>query len=211
MLQGHLDTATSSGYLEGWAFDPENLLRAVPISVCVDGEEIACGFANRYRWDLVDAGCGIGWCAFRLKMARGDVSLTEKQIFLLEQESGFVLHNVTGITLTPDREECPTCLDHVIGSDPTMVYSIDALRGCGAVFSSFLEACGAEAFVRAAYIYVLGRIADAKAISSYGNELREAALSPYELLKILYESEEFQHGPRLIAAPTDPGFAFQLP
>ncbi len=210
MLQGHLDIATSTGYIEGWAFDSENVLRAVPVAVCVDGQKIASGLANRYRWDLIDANCGTGWSAFRLKLACPPGSLAEQTVDLIETGSDAKLCSVTSLAIVDDQENPPTLLKHVIGSDPTMVYSIEALRGCVAVLASFLEGVGPEAFVRAAYIYILGRFADIAATATYSAQLRDGTLAPYDLLKILYESTEFQSDPRLLAAPPDPGFAFQI-
>jgi hypothetical protein len=210
MLRGHLDIATSSGYIEGWAFDSDNVLRAVPVTARVGGEEIASGLANRYRWDLIDANCGTGWSAFRLKLSRCPANLAEQTVDLIETVSGCKLCSVTDLAIVVDQESPPTLLRDVIGSDPTMVYSIEALRGCVSVLESFLGIAGPEGFVRAAYIYILGRFADAAATAAYGTQLCDGTLAPYDLLKILYESAEFQSDPRLLAAPPDPGFAFHL-
>ena len=65
---GHVDALTSSGYLEGWAHDPERPGHALEIAVLVQDREVGRGLANRFRWDLADVGCGIGWCAFRLRV-----------------------------------------------------------------------------------------------------------------------------------------------
>jgi len=39
MLVGHLDPVTSSGYVEGWAYDANVPLRALVVAVLTRGEE----------------------------------------------------------------------------------------------------------------------------------------------------------------------------
>ncbi len=69
MLKGHIDALTSNGFIRGWAFDTE--APSTPLRVMIvgsAGEVIAEGLAHHYRDDLVAAGCGIGWCEFRLRV-----------------------------------------------------------------------------------------------------------------------------------------------
>jgi hypothetical protein len=209
LLHGHIDTATSSGYVEGWAWDTDNPLRAVEIFVRSENEEVAAGLANRYRHDLMQSGCGTGWCAFRLKLKRPVADLAAHPLTLHEAASGGQLFRLHTVNVTDDTEEQLHTLDQVLESDPTRVYTIDALEGCASIMTSYLQSVGAEAFVRAAFIYMLARPAGPDAMADFLPRLRAQTLTPFELLKILYETEEFASGPRMIAAPPDPGFVFQ--
>jgi hypothetical protein len=68
---------------------------------------------------------------------------------------------------------------------------------------------GVEAFVRAAYAYVLGRPADASGLASYGELLRKSTLTPLQLLTTLTDCDEFRSRPRLLAAPITTAFPFR--
>ena len=58
MLSGYIDGVTSSGYIEGWAYDTHCPSRPLALSIREERHELANGVANRYRADLVDAGIG---------------------------------------------------------------------------------------------------------------------------------------------------------
>lgn len=208
MLHGCLDAITSSGYVEGWAYDTDTPLQPLTVSIVADGVERAQGLANRYRADLADAGCGTGWCAFRLRLSGSVTRLRRIGVSLREATSQVEIDSVPGLTLAEDHEPGLTALDQVFRADPTLILSIDQLRGCGALFADFIAARGVEAFVRAAYVYVLGRPADESGLAAYSALLREGALAPYDLLRILHDSDEFRAGPRLLLAPPEPGFGF---
>jgi uncharacterized protein YceK len=113
------------------------------------------------------------------------------------------------MSLVEDHEPGVSVLEEVIASDPTLVRSIAQLSGCNTVFADFVAAQGVQAFVRAAYVYILGRPADASGLATYSALLQDGLLPPYELLKALHESEEFRSMPRLLIAPSEPGFVFQ--
>ena len=70
-------------------------------------------------------------------------------------------------------------------------------------------AAGLEAFVRAGYVYVLGRPADHAGMSAYVTRLGNQSITPWDFIKELYDSAEFNAAPRLLAAPSEPGFAFR--
>jgi hypothetical protein len=115
------------------------------------------------------------------------------------------------LPLLEDQEPSLFNLDGIVALDPTVVTTIDQLRGCREAFSQYVVSHSAEGFVRAAYIYVLGRPADTSGLIHYSELLQTGAVSPFDLLRILYESEEFHTVPRQLIAPTDPGFAFHQP
>jgi hypothetical protein len=208
VLLGVLDAITSSGYIEGWAFDTESPWRPLPVTVLGDGKPLAQGLANRYRWDLFDAGCGNGWCAFRVAVNGPVNRLRRASISLWDAPRQIAIHEVSALPLTEDQEPGLSNLEAIIASDPTVVTTIKQLRGCGNAFSQYIASHGAQGFVRAAYVYVLGRPADNSGLTAYAELLRTGAISPFDLLQILYESEEFRAGQRQLIAPTEPGFVF---
>ena len=63
-------------------------------------------------------------------------------------------------------------------------------------------------FIRAAYIYTLGRPVDPDGLDAYGRMIEDRELTPFGLLQALCEGDEFRAVPRLLIAPTEPGFIF---
>ncbi len=189
--------------------DEQNFARPVAVGIQAAGAEIASGLANRFRRDLITAGIGYGWCAFRLKLLVDPGMLEHEPAVLVD------LHAQTEIV----SALCPIILDgpqmlltsvaDISLADPTTLQNIDQLAGCTVLFDDFIEAEGVDAFVSRAYGYVLGRPVDEASLLSYTAALRSAALTPYEMLKTLAESEEFQLKSTLMLAPTEPGFAFR--
>ncbi len=105
-------------------------------------------------------------------------------------------------------EACPSTLAEVSRTDPTIVLAVDQLRGCGALFERYLKLNGVEAFVRAAYVYILGRPVDSDGLQTYVPLLTSGELSAYGVLNALQDSDEFRAARRLLGAPTEPGFVF---
>ena len=208
---GHVDALTSSGYLEGWAHDPARPGRALELAVLVHDREVGRGLANRFRWDLADAGCGIGWCAFRIRITCALSTVRRGPLCLADADGKAELCRIAHVPVIEDGDANPATVDAVIRSDPTVVHAVDQLRGCGPLFDRFLASQGAEAFVRAAYVYILGRPSDSGGLAHYAARLGAGELSAYAVLHALHDSDEFRAAPRLLGAPTEPGFVFALP
>ncbi len=204
-----MDAVTTSGYIEGWAFDSSAPFRPLTVGVRADGKTVAQGVANRYRWDLADAGCGTGWCAFRLKLCGRPSRMRRANLSLWDMPQQIEIHQVGTLPLAPDVEPVLSILDEIVAADPTRVGSIEQLRGCGSAFSEFIASRGVTEFVRAAYVYVLGRPADESGLASYAAMVGDGSLSPYGMLRALYDSEEFRSSPGPLIAPTESGFVFQ--
>jgi hypothetical protein len=209
LFHGRIDAVTSSGYVEGWAFNPAAPGRPLSVAVLAGQKEVAQGIANRYRWDLADAGCGNGWCAFRLRLSGSVSRLRRQDLSLWDLPRETEIHPAAEVPLAEDHEPGLSTLDDIIAADPTVVHAIEHLRGCGPAFVDFIATEGVDEFIRAAYVYILGRRADAACTALYMPRLQDGSLAPYELLKTLYDSDEFRSVPRQLIAPPEPGFLFQ--
>jgi hypothetical protein len=210
VLKGYIDGITSSGYIEGWAFNAATPLDPLPVSILDDSDrEIAWGLAHHYREDLSAAGCAAGWCAFRVK-ATGSVSRLKKQPLTLAARS--MQTKILRRFPVPYTEDWNTGLSNVaeiVASDPTTITSIFQLKGCELIFGDFMKTRGVDAFIRAAYVYALGRPADTSGLASYGQMIRRNTLTPFHLLELLTNSDEFRSRLRLLAAPNSMGFPFR--
>jgi hypothetical protein len=167
--------------------------------------------ANRFRWDLADVGCGIGWCAFRLRVDGAVSALRRGPVVVMDVAGKVEICRTSQLSVIEDSEIYPSTVAEVTRTDPTVVLSVDQLRGCGALFDRYLALNGVEAFVRAAYVYIFGRPADSSGLATYVGLLASGELSAYALLNALRDSDEFRAMPRLLGAPTEPGFVFAVP
>ena len=210
MIRGHIDTLTSGGFAEGWAFDsaaPERVLTVHLLGP--EGEELALGLAHLYRANLAQAGYRHGWCAFRLRLSRDPAGLRGQLLSLRDPESGKELHASADLPLR-ERPALDTCgsLEAAIAQDPTVLRNFQHLSGCCDLLAGFVARHGAAEFVRTAHAYVLARTADGASQARYERLLRSGAVTPFGLLLLLSETEEFRAQPRLLASPADPGFVF---
>ncbi len=209
MLAGHIDTITSPGFVEGWAYDRSAPARPLTVSVLDPaGQEIAWGLAHRYREDLALAQIGTGWCAFQLRVAGPVSRLRKLALSLLDRASQTEIHRAGPALFAEDSERLLSNVGDVTRADPTVIGAVEQLRGCTGLFERFIQQRGEDMFVRTAYVYVLGRSADTAGLELYGGLLRNAKLTPYNLLGTLYNSNEFRSRPRLLGAPNTPAFPF---
>ncbi len=208
MLRGHLDVVTSSGFIDGWAYDTQSPAKPLALCVHADGEEVARGLANCFRADLMEASIGTGWCAFRFRAAGSAGRLRRATLTLAELPWNTPLALTGTPRLVEDTDLPLTVLDEIARSDPTQITSIEQLRGCTEIFTTLIKAAGVEAFVRAAYIYALGRPADPTGLRLYGGLIGGGELSPFGLLQALCDGDEFRAASRILIAPTEPGFIF---
>ena len=206
MVRGHIDALLSCGFIEGWALDSRALAAPLPVAVVNEAHGVvASGVANLFRDDLVDAGCGVGWCAFRLRV-EGPERFSGAPLALLDLKSKTVIARYESVGYFDAPEPEFDSVAQLIGADPTMIRSVDELRGCESLFRAFILRAGVDAFVRAAYVYVLSRPADADGLAHYGRQLRAGAMTPFRLLRALAESDEFRARPRLLVAPNSAAF-----
>jgi len=210
VLKGYIDGIASSGYIAGWAFNSDSPLDPLTIGILDEQQqEIAWGIAHLYRDDLSVAGCAAGWCAFRLR-ATAPVSLLRNQaLTLVDRASQEKIQRRFPVPYAEDSETAASTIDALVSSDPTTIVSVTQLNGCQDVFGSYLSTHGIDAFIRAAYVYALGRPADASGLASYGQKIRTKLLTPFQLLERLVDCDEFRSRARLLAAPNAIGFPFR--
>jgi len=211
MLKGYLDAVTSSGHIEGWAYDSESPLSPLNVSIIAhDGRELGQGMACSFREDLLNAGHVAGWCAFRIKLTHSTTGILSFGLVVINQQAqpSLVLHQAVPYVV---REEAPIrTIADLVTADPTQIGSLDQLRGFDSLFNAFIKAQGIDAFVRAAYLYLLHRPADASGHAAYKKYLRSKKVSPYGLLRAIADSGEYRSRPRQHFAPTNPAFPFRV-
>lgn len=207
-LRGHIDCITSAGYVEGWAMNLAELVRPLEVSILQNEAEIGWGIAHRYREDLVTAGCGTGWCAFRIKVSGIPDQIANGSIKLLERSTAAEIHQMDSIRYSEEEESEITSIATLTEHDPTMIRAIDQLAGCQQLFARYIHNYGVEPFVRAAYVYILGRPADDGGLHHYSGWLRKSAITPLALLATLTDCDEFRSKSRSLAAPNSAAFPF---
>jgi len=208
MLCGHLDNVTSSGYIEGWACDTADPSVALEVGVSLNDTEVARGLAHRFREDLMNADYGLGWCAFRLRLDVSPVEIQSGPVSLRRRASGDTLFTAGKIAVIDDGESPTDSLERISRSDPTIIQGIWQLRKCEQLMMQYIRRHGVDAFLDAAYAYVLGRAADPSGREQYSRCIRQASLTPVGLLETLEDSDEYRSGFRRLAAPNSPGFPF---
>ncbi len=209
-LKGCLDAVTSSGFAEGWAFDQERPLRSLRISILREDTCIGEAVANSFRKDLGDAGFGEGWCAFRARLSISPTIAYASPLVLVDQASGRVIHKPTSLTFHEDSDPEIHSVSQLVDLDPTVINTLDKLRSCHNTFNAFVKYRGIEAFVRAAYVFMLSRPADNEGVINYTRLIRQSMLEPLELLLILAESDEYRRVPRKLGAPNTAAFPFHI-
>jgi hypothetical protein len=209
MIRGHIDGITVNGFVEGWAFDDTDTLRA--LDVVLEGPRkrvLAFGKAGLYREDLAEAALGYGWCSFRLRLLADSKSIVRRQIALVAKESREKICSTANVAVLTGEIESSGTITDCIAQDPTTLQNISQLRACDSLFRRMIQKVGLSAFVRHAYLYVLGRSADEQGVALYTQLIADGKMSPFSLLDELYRSDEFKASMRVLASPHSPGFVF---
>ncbi|QLH71659.1 hypothetical protein [Rhodopseudomonas palustris] len=208
VLRGQIEAVTSSGYVTGWACNLRRPCVARLVTILNDaGRECGHGFANYYRPDLVSAKIGTGWHGFRVRV---EPFATERSppLTLVDRFADQQLCTVEPLEVGDDVVVEIESFEQLVAIDPTVVGSVDELAGCERVFDSVIGRDGVEAYVKRAYVYVLGRAVDAGGLALYSRKLRRREITPFGLIQILSSSDEFQSRPRLLTSPSATGFPF---
>ena len=208
MFRGHLDSITSLGYVEGWAFDLDKPAVPLEVSILWDGVQVAWGLAHRFRKDLMLAGFGLGWCALRLRL---EIPIEQAQrgvMRLIERPSGTDMFMAKDLAVIPDGEPSMDSIEALTAADPTVISGLWQLRQCEQLLTEFIRLQGMDAFLNTAYAYVIGRPGDDAGRAFYTRALRQATLSPVGVLEALGDSEEFRNAAGRLAAPNSPAFPF---
>jgi hypothetical protein len=209
MFRGHLDSITQGGIAEGWAFEDARADLVLTVSLHRDdGGELGRGFAWAFRKDLAELGLRHGWCAFRLRLSEGADALRGTRLILRDAVGGAQIHASANWRVPASVDAPCATLPQVVAQDPTVLRGLDQLSGCGALFDAFIARHGAADFVRAAHGYLLDRAPDHANLERHAGLLGMGAVTPFGLLMLLAETEEFRARPRLLASPSSPGFVF---
>jgi hypothetical protein len=212
MIRGYIDALTSLGFVEGWAYDTEAPAKALAVSVRLGEDEIAWGLAHRFRPDLLDASYGLGWCAFRLRLAVPVEDVASGPVQLLERTAGTEICSLATLAILQDPAAVAAAPQDLRAiADPTVLEGMWQLKKCDFLFAEFIARQGIESFLSVAYAYVLGRPVDEAGLNLYTKCLRQATLSPLDILKELERSAEFRDAPRPLAAPNSYCFPFTAP
>jgi len=209
-FRGHIDLINGASMVEGWAVDEARPL--MPVRVRVQTEEgviLADGEANLYREDLMKAGIGVGFSAFKLRIESAHPRrLCHRPLLLIDAATDTLIVRADRVSYS-DHVTAPfASVAELLAGDPTVLGSIAQLAGCEAVFERHIQRYGIGGFVRASYIYVLGRTADAGGLAHYASMLRRHELTPFGLLQLLADSDEFRSRSRQLAPPNSGAFPF---
>jgi len=117
---------------------------------------------------------------------------------------------VESLGVRPAPAHIVTGIDDLAAADPTILLSLDFLDAFEPVFEDYIRARGVDAFLRAVYVYVLGRPIDEAGLRLYGRLMRQKRMSPFAMVRTLADSAEFTSKPRQLLAPTQSGFPFRL-
>ena len=127
---------------------------------------------------------------------------------LVDKRSDRRIHRAEEIRYAADREAGPGVDEDAARLDPFVLTRLAQLQGCADLFEAFIRARELNAFIRVAFIYMLGRPADPEGVVIYAKMIEEGALFPFELLELLADSGEYKSDPRPLAAPNSPAFPF---
>ncbi len=209
MLRGYLDAITSSGHIEGWAYDTEAPFAGLHVSVLADdGRCLGQGIAGGFREDLMAAGIAGGWCAFRIRLSSSTTGVRAFDLMRLAGKSGAELIARQSVPYVVREEEPIQTVSELIDADPTRITSLHQLSGCDFLFKQFVKANGSEAFVRTAYMYLLARSADPPGLLAYKRYMESKGVTPYGVLLAISDSEEYRSKERRHLAPTASAFPF---
>jgi hypothetical protein len=120
-----------------------------------------------------------------------------------------VLHGPRVVTYVESHEPFFDSVGQLIEADPTVLRSTDQIEACEADLKAFAASRGVEAFVRTAYVYVLGRV-DHSRLALHKQLVGEGRLSPSAMIRLLADSAEFRSNGRRLPAPNNPDFPFRL-
>ena len=208
MLRGHIDSLTTSGLVEGWAYDEARPFSPLGVAVLTaTGDMIAGGHADLFRDDLALAGNAYGWCAFRLAVSLAPETASGRPLRLVEATTRAVIFEGAAALQDVGPHEIHD-LDALKAADPTALASVEQLESLAPVLDAYFEARGVDAFIGAAYLYVFGRPVDPSGLASFGRLLRTRRLTPYAMLLALAEGPEFHEKARTLTPPNRPGFPF---
>lgn len=206
-FSGVIDTISPTGCVEGWAISSENHFASVPVCILWKDKPIGTGVANLFRADLLTAGIGHGWHAFRIRIEQEFDAQRTQRLSLVELRTTSLI-TVAKLPCPKTFTRTPLNVDTLLEDTDLEVTDISSLRLTKPAIDAFIAQHGVEEFVDRGYCYVLGRPADPKGHASYAKLIATGKIAPLTFLSTLFNSAERQEAKWPVLAPSDPGFIF---
>lgn len=206
---GELDYSSAEDSFVGWA---RATLPGPPSEVTIlrNGQPIATAVADLYRLDLIALGVGHGHFGFRVLRGR-DCPAGKARFTLTERRSGLVFDGAVDVALRPGRYRNDRVLKvedlltpRRTWTEPEVVANLDCLEP-----EAQWRRLGSRGFVEAAFLFVLGRPADDGGRARYVTALDTRELTPYDILKTLFGSQERARSGPILVSPLDAKYPFR--
>ncbi len=207
--QGELHYIGGDDCFIGWA-RPRDPGPPCEVTILRDGQPIATAVADIYRPELIQLGIGHGHYGFRI-LRSVQCPAGKARFSLVERRSGAGFDGAVGIALQVSRyrrDKVLTVEDlltpRTTWTEAEVVAHLEGLEPEAA-----WKRMGSRRFVEAAFMFVLGRPADDGGRARYTTALETTELTPYDILKTLFGSQErARSGPPLMS-PLDAKYPFR--
>jgi hypothetical protein len=206
---GFLDSVSGAGFIEGWAKSAVDDFHVISVSILWNGAPIGVAVANLFRADLAANKVGHGWHAFQV--------LPNVLLPSHEPHTLTLVETHTNTSIATARLEAPrrpstdstTEMQTFLDDHPLQVRDVDTLALTAPYIEAFVASHGTERFVEFAYCYILGRPADPSGRQWYADLIAQGKVKPFELLTVLFQSEERTRSNWIIVPPSHSGFPFR--
>jgi hypothetical protein len=207
--QGELHYIGGDDCFIGWA-RPRDPGPPCEVTILRDGQPIATAVADIYRPELMQLGIGHGHYGFRI-LRSVQCPAGKARFSLVERRSGAGFDGAVDIALQVaryKRDKVLTVEDlltpRTTWTEAEVVAHLEGLEP-----EQTWKRMGSRRFVEAAFLFVLGRPADDGGRARYTTALETAELTPYDILKTLFGSQErATSGPPLMS-PLDAKYPFR--
>ena len=206
-FSGVIDAISPTECVEGWAISNQNQFAAVSVCMLWKDKPIGVGIANRFRADLVTAGIGHGWHAFRIRIEHKFDAQRTQRLSLIELKTTSLI-TVAELPCPETFTRTPLKLNAVLDDTGLEVTDISSLTLTKPAIDAFIAQHGVDAFVDCGYCYILGRPADPEGHASYAQLIATGKMAPLTFLATLFNSAERRESRWPVLAPSDPGYIF---
>lgn len=206
---GELDYTSADDCFVGWA-RPSRPGPPSEIAILRNGEQIAVAVADLYRLDLIALGIGHGHFGFRV-LRGANCPAGKARFSLVERKGGAAFDGASDVSLQPGRYRRDRVLKvedlltpRRTWTEPEVVANLDCLEP-----ETNWQRLGSRGFVEAAFQFVLGRPADDGGRTRYVTALDTRELTPFDILKTLFNSQERARSGPVLVSPLDAKYPFR--